>query len=103
MHRSNPLRLVSRENSRLEYKRTFNWNSRANYAKTMAAFANNDGGFIFFGVEDSPHDVVGVTWGVLRPSTLRGSSNILTQPSRRRSSGSDSVSRFQRPNLAFWL
>ena len=63
MHRSNPLRLVSRENSRLEYKRTFNWNSRANYAKTMAAFANNDGGFIFFGVEDSPHDVVGVDVG----------------------------------------
>ena len=60
VHRSNPLRLVSRENSRLEYKRSFNWNGRANYAKTMAAFANNDGGFIVFGVDDSPHDMVGV-------------------------------------------
>lgn len=57
---SNPGRLVSRENSRLEYKETFNWGSRAKYAKTMAAFANNDGGFIVFGVKNSPHDLVGI-------------------------------------------
>lgn len=53
-------RLVSRENSRLEYKETFNWGSRAKYAKTMAAFANNDGGFIVFGVKNSPHALVGI-------------------------------------------
>lgn len=58
--RSNPSRLVSRENSRLEYKETFNWGSRAKYAKTMAAFANKDGGFIVFGVRNSPRDLVGV-------------------------------------------
>ncbi len=57
---SSPGRLVSRENSRLEYKETFNWGSRAKYARTMAAFANHDGGFIVFGVRDSPRDLLGV-------------------------------------------
>ena len=57
---TNPCRLTSRENSRLEYKETFNWGNRAHYAKTMAAFANKDGGFIVFGVKDSPRDLVGV-------------------------------------------
>ena len=56
----NPDRLISRENSRLEYKETFNWSNRAKYAKTMAAFANHVGGFIVFGVKDSPHDLIGV-------------------------------------------
>ena len=56
----NPTRLTSRENSRLEYKERFNWASRAKYAKTLAAFANNAGGFIVFGVQDSPRHLVGV-------------------------------------------
>ena len=30
------------------------------YAKTMAAFANCEGGFIVFGVKDSPRDLIGV-------------------------------------------
>ena len=55
-----PGRVASRENRRLEYKETFNWGSRAKYAKTMAAFANTAGGFIVFGVRDSPRDVVGM-------------------------------------------
>ena len=55
-----PRRLSSRENSRLEYKESFNWSNRARYAKTMAAFANNVGGFLVFGVKDSPHDLVGL-------------------------------------------
>ena len=55
-----PRRLSSRENSRLEYKETFNWNNRARYARTMAAFANNVGGFVVFGVKDSPQDLVGL-------------------------------------------
>ena len=57
---SNPSRLLSRENSRLEYKANFNWAGRAKYAKTMAAFANNDGGYIVFGVKDSPRELGGV-------------------------------------------
>ena len=55
-----PGRLLSRENSRLEYKERFNWANRAKYAKTLAAFANNSGGFIVFGVGDSPRHLVGV-------------------------------------------
>ena len=57
---SNPRRLTSRENSRLEYKERFNWSNRAKYGKTLAAFANVSGGFIVFGVQDSPRDLVGV-------------------------------------------
>ena len=56
-----PTRLVSRENSRLEYKESFNWGNRAKYARTMAGFANNAGGFIVFGVKDSPHEIVGLS------------------------------------------
>ena len=41
-----PTRLVSRENSPLEYKESFNWANRAKYGKTLAAFANVSGGFI---------------------------------------------------------
>lgn len=54
-------RLISRENSRLEYKQSFNWGSKAGYAKTMAAFANHEGGFIVFGVKNSPHELVGLS------------------------------------------
>lgn len=39
-----PARLASRENSRLEYKESFNWANRAKYGKTLAAFANVSGG-----------------------------------------------------------
>ena len=56
----NPTRLTSRENSRLEYKERFNWANRAKYGKTLAAFANASGGFIVFGVQDSPRHLVGV-------------------------------------------
>lgn len=55
-----PSRLLSRENSHLEYKQTFNWGSRAKYAKTMAAYSNSEGGFIVFGVKDSPRELTGV-------------------------------------------
>ncbi|MDE0386794.1 MAG: ATP-binding protein [Defluviicoccus sp.] len=55
-----PKRLASRENSRLEYKESFNWANRAKYGKTLAAFANASGGFIVFGVQDSPRLLLGV-------------------------------------------
>ena len=60
LDQANALRLVSRENRKLEYKERFNWGNRAKYAKTMAAFANCVGGFIVFGVKDSPRDLIGV-------------------------------------------
>ena len=53
-------RVKSRERNDLEYKESFGQNSWAKYAKTMAAFANNKGGYIVFGVKDNPRDIVGV-------------------------------------------
>lgn len=57
----NPLRLISRESSWLEFKQTFNKASLPKYAKTMASFANKEGGYIVFGIKNSPHDVVGLS------------------------------------------
>lgn len=56
----NPLRLVSRESSWLEFKQSFIKASLPKYAKTMAAFANKEGGYIVFGIKNTPHDVVGL-------------------------------------------
>lgn len=53
-------RVKSRERNDLEYKESFGQNSFAKYGKTMAAFANNKGGYIIFGVKDNPRDIVGV-------------------------------------------
>jgi len=53
-------RLASRESSWLEFKKSFNWGSRAKYARTCAAFANAKGGYIVFGVAEKPHTMVGL-------------------------------------------
>lgn len=52
--------LQNRESSELEFKETFNLGSRVKYAKSMAAFANNKGGFLVFGIEPTPHRLKGV-------------------------------------------
>ena len=52
--------LKSRESNTVEFKESFNKNSTAKYAKTMAAYANNRGGYIIFGVKDNPREVVGL-------------------------------------------
>jgi hypothetical protein len=44
----------------VEFKESFNKNSTAKYAKTMAAYANNRGGYIIFGVKDNPREIVGL-------------------------------------------
>jgi len=50
----------TQQNGWQEFKISFNWNSRDKYAKSMAAFANNKGGYIVFGVKDKPLDLVGL-------------------------------------------
>lgn len=50
----------SRESNTVEFKQSFNKGSVAAYAKTMAAYANNSGGYIIFGVTDSPRKIVGL-------------------------------------------
>lgn len=52
--------LKSRESRSVEFKKTFNMGSAAAYAKTMAAFANNIGGYILFGIDDSPRRILGL-------------------------------------------
>jgi len=52
--------LDNRESSQLEFKETFNLGSRAKYARTMAGFANNKGGYIVFGVAPAPHHLTGL-------------------------------------------
>ena len=42
-------RIKCRERNDLEYKESFNSSNFAKYAKTMASFANNCGGYIVFG------------------------------------------------------
>ncbi|HVA15008.1 MAG TPA: ATP-binding protein, partial [Stellaceae bacterium] len=48
------------ENEWTEFKEAFNWNSRAAYARTMAGFANNRGGYLLFGVKDASKEIVGL-------------------------------------------
>ena len=51
----------SRESVHLEFKESFNGNAYDKYMKTMAAFANNSGGYIVFGISDSPRTAKGLS------------------------------------------
>ena len=61
LRKNNEGKLKSRESNTLEFKRSFNFGSAASYAKTMASFANNSGGYILFGIEDSPRYIRGLS------------------------------------------
>ena len=53
-------RVKARERNDLEYKESFGFISWAKYAKSMAAFANNHGGYILFGIKNNPREIKGV-------------------------------------------
>lgn len=53
--------LFHREQKDLEYKESFNLNGLAEYFRDFAAFANNSGGYIIFGVTNSPRKLKGLT------------------------------------------
>ena len=58
-------RLVRRESQVLEFKKSFNFSAGAEYFRDFAAFANSRGGYLIFGVEDSPRRPTGLnesTW-----------------------------------------
>ncbi|MDI6820761.1 MAG: ATP-binding protein [Patescibacteria group bacterium] len=57
---STPNRITARESGWLEFKESFNWLSKQGYTKSMAAFANNKGGYIVFGVKNNPKELVGL-------------------------------------------
>ena len=57
-----PDRPIKRESANLEFKENFHKGKELDrYGKTMAAFANNEGGYIVFGVADKPRTLVGMT------------------------------------------
>lgn len=69
----NPNRLITRESGWIEFKQTFSWGNKAEYAKTIAAFANSRGGYFVFGVKDRPREVVGTDlakWEAADPTTI---------------------------------
>ena len=49
-----------RESTSIEYKESYNHSGMAQYFKTMAAFANAEGGYIIFGIGDSPRIFLGL-------------------------------------------
>lgn len=55
-----PELIGSRESSWLEFKESFSFGDMGDYARTMAAFSNNSGGYIVFGIEDNPRKIKGI-------------------------------------------
>ena len=55
-----PLRIINREGTTIEFKESYSHGSMAQYFKTIASFANNAGGYIIFGVGDSPRRLLGL-------------------------------------------
>lgn len=53
--------VTARESKHREFKLDFFQKDISDYTKTLAAFANADGGCIVFGVRDHPRRIVGVT------------------------------------------
>lgn len=53
--------LHHRERSDLEYKESFNFAGLAEYFRDFAAFANNKGGYLIFGVQNSPRSPEGMS------------------------------------------
>jgi len=59
--RSNKTTIIGkREGYNLEFKKSFGWQSRFEYLRTMAAYANNNGGYILFGIGSSPNTFIGL-------------------------------------------
>lgn len=54
------LKVRNNEGNQREFKIKFENEKLWQYAKTMAAFANRDGGVIFFGIKDNPKELVGI-------------------------------------------
>jgi len=54
-------RLYHREGTTLEFKEQFNFAGLAEYFRDFVAFSNNRGGFLVFGVTDSPRTLKGLS------------------------------------------
>lgn len=56
-----PNRIFGREGKTIEYKESYNHAGMPQYFKTMASFANAEGGYIIFGIGDSPRIYKGLS------------------------------------------
>jgi hypothetical protein len=86
--------LKSRESNTVEFKQSFNAANTAKYAKTMAAFANHRGGYIIFGVKDSPREIIGIkgnNFENLEQERFTGAVNSLFSPSMEWECGSITI------------
>ena len=54
-------RIVNRESVTIEFKESYSHSSMAQYFKAIAAFANNAGGHLIFGVGDKPRRLKGLS------------------------------------------
>ncbi len=52
--------LIHRESQTLEFKKNFNLSALDEYLRDFAAFANNKGGYMIFGIEDNPRKPIGM-------------------------------------------
>lgn len=52
--------VVVRESSTVEFRENFNFLNMAEYSRIMASFANKSGGYIIFGIKDSPRKITGI-------------------------------------------
>lgn len=68
-------RVIARESGWLEFKESFNWLNKDKYAKSMAAFANNKGGYIVFGIKNQPRELTGLKNNIFE---ITDESNITT-------------------------
>jgi hypothetical protein len=57
----NPDRVLSRENSSLEFKESFGYRSLHKHMRSAAGFANARGGYIVYGIKDKPHVLTGLS------------------------------------------
>jgi len=79
--------LFHRERSDLEFKEQFNYAGLAEYLRDFAAFANNQGGYLIFGIENSPRKPSGMSsnsidmFERLDQEVISGSINELFSPS----------------------
>ena len=58
-------RIINREGSTIEFKKSFGYPSMPHYFKTMASFANHRGGYIIFGVGEKPRKLLGLKGSAL--------------------------------------
>lgn len=52
--------LYHRESQTLEFKESFNFGGLSEYFRDFAAFANNKGGWLIFGISDKPRKLIGL-------------------------------------------